>query len=203
MIMSKNTFLEPRSSDVLCGRGGNGGMLHCGPGNTMFRTLVAMNKVRNGLIIRKIIFDIIFQRKFALCESKKDKRKISSAIVETIYSHNGRFLEWNEESSQWQETDEAKAYQKTSQALRENQQAYREESPNIEKCEEVETIDDDEIKSLIGFFFSEVFQEKEAQHKFEASVKENAGLDIVSDQEADFLIETFCSEENEMNFMRN
>ena len=171
--MSKNTPLEPRSSDVLCGRGGNGGMLYCGPGNTMFRSLVAMNKVRNGLLINKMIFDIIVQKSFALCESKKDKRKISCAIIETVHSRNGRFLEWNEESSQWQEAGEAKAYQKTSQALRENQQAYREELQNMEKCEDLEPIDDEEIKTLVGFFFSEVLEEEEAQHNFQVAGKEN------------------------------
>ncbi|KAL7531736.1 hypothetical protein ACHAXR_004201 [Thalassiosira sp. AJA248-18] len=94
----------PTCFDVLNGRG-QGVQRH--PGNVKYRTLVLLNK---GL--------------YAKC-LKSDKAKISRGIVAAVRELGGRFLELDEQSGIYSDIGDKKAYEKTSQALREGQTKIR------------------------------------------------------------------------------
>ena len=96
----------PTAFDVINGRG-QGIQRH--PGNMKYRTLVYLNK---GL--------------YAKCP-RHDKSKISRGIVAAIRQVGGRFLELDEASGVYNDIGDKKAYEKTSQALREGQSKIREQ----------------------------------------------------------------------------
>jgi len=95
---------SPTDLDVINGRG-QGIQRH--PGNMKYRTLVYLNK---GL--------------YAKCP-RPDKSKISKGIVAAIRQVGGRFLEFDEASGVYNDIGDKKAYEKTSQALREGQSKTR------------------------------------------------------------------------------
>ncbi|OEU16397.1 hypothetical protein FRACYDRAFT_185638, partial [Fragilariopsis cylindrus CCMP1102] len=101
---SKNPIIDPRESDVLCGRGG-AALRH--PGNLTYRRLVNLNK---GLYITCL---------------KTEKLKISRSIVAAIREQRGRFLERDATAGLWIDIGDKKAIEKTSQALREGQPKLR------------------------------------------------------------------------------
>jgi len=101
---SKNPIIDPRESDVLCGRGG-AALRH--PGNLTYRRLVNLNK---GLYITCL---------------KTEKLKISRSIVAAIREQRGRFLERDATAGVWIDIGDKKAIEKTSQALREGQPKLR------------------------------------------------------------------------------
>ncbi|KAL7538679.1 hypothetical protein ACHAXR_009229, partial [Thalassiosira sp. AJA248-18] len=94
----------PTCFDVLNGRG-PGVLRH--PGNAKYRTSVLSNK---GL--------------YARCP-KSDKAKISKGIVAAVRKLGGRFLELDKQSGIYRDIGDQKAYEKTSQALREGQTKIR------------------------------------------------------------------------------
>jgi hypothetical protein len=96
--------IDPRETDVLCGRGG-AALRH--PGNQTYRRLVNLNK---GL--------------YTTC-LKTEKLKISRSIVAAIREQNGRFLERDAKKGTWYDIGDKKAIEKTSQALREGQPKLR------------------------------------------------------------------------------
>ena len=95
---------SPTDLDVINGRG-QGIQRH--PGNMKYRTLVYLNK---GL--------------YAKCP-RPDKSKISKGIVAAIRQVGGRFLEFDEAPGVYNDIGDRKAYEKTSQALREGQSKTR------------------------------------------------------------------------------
>eukprot|EP00934_Nitzschia_sp_Nitz4_P002880 Nitzschia sp. Nitz4//scaffold30_size153850//149716//151035//NITZ4_002805-RA/size153850-processed-gene-0.29-mRNA-1//1//CDS//3329547345//2870//frame0 len=95
---------ELRSADVLCGRIG-AAKKH--PGNVVYRRLVDEN--------RKL---------YVTCPAG-NKQYISKSIVTAIRNQNGRFLERNSDMQTYTDIGEAKAVLKTSQALREGQEALK------------------------------------------------------------------------------
>ena len=97
-------IVDPRDTDVLCGRGG-AALRH--PGNQTYRRLVHLNK---GLYITCL---------------KAEKLKISRSIVAAIREQNGRFLERDTKKGTWLDIGDKKAMEKTSQALREGQPKLR------------------------------------------------------------------------------
>eukprot|EP00536_Pseudo-nitzschia_multiseries_P006046 jgi/Psemu1/324180/estExt_fgenesh1_pg.C_1240025 len=99
-------ILEPRDTDVLCGRGG-AALRH--PGNQTYRKLVELNKLL-----------------YTTCP-KTEKLKISRSIVAAIREQNGRFLERKKGKEFWLDIGDKKAVEKTSQALREGQPKLRAE----------------------------------------------------------------------------
>jgi hypothetical protein len=101
---AEGLIVNPRDSDVLCGRGG-AALRH--PGNQTYRRLVNLNK---GLYITCL---------------KTEKLKISRSIVTAIRDQNGRFLEKDAKSNAWYDIGDKKAVEKTSQALREGQPKLR------------------------------------------------------------------------------
>jgi len=88
---------KPTNLDVLCGRGV---ARNRHVGNENFRALVKR------------------QKRTYLCSTKAAKMKISRAIVKTVRSQKGRFLEQNVENFLWFDIGDKKAMEKTSQALR-------------------------------------------------------------------------------------
>jgi len=90
--------------DVLCGRGG-GTLRH--PGNKKYRSLIKSSKP------------------VYLISSKNEKTAISRSIVAAIRKNNGRFLERSKDLQSWYDIGDAKATEKTSQALREGQPKLR------------------------------------------------------------------------------
>lgn len=101
---SSADIIDPRESDVLCGRGG-AALRH--PGNQTYRRLVNLNK---GLYITCL---------------KTEKLKISRSIVAAIREQKGRFLERDAKKGTWYDIGDKKAIEKTSQALREGQPKLR------------------------------------------------------------------------------
>lgn len=103
-IITPPIFIAPITSptelDVINGRG-QGVQRH--PGNMKYRNVVYLNK---GL--------------YAKCP-RSDKSKISKGIVAAIRQVGGRFLEFDEASGVYNDIGDKKAYEKTSQALREGQ----------------------------------------------------------------------------------
>ena len=95
------TFNE---QDVLCGRGG-GTLRH--PGNKKYRSMIKSSKP------------------VYLMSSKNEKTAISRSIVATVRKNNGRFLERSKNMEFWYDIGDAKATEKTSQALREGQPKLR------------------------------------------------------------------------------
>lgn len=91
---------EPHAHDVLCGRGGS---VNKHPGNVIFRRVVEANKER----YRTSLVD--------------HKALLSKSIVLAMRSQSppGRFLTRSPRGDKWVEVEDAKAVQKTSQALRE------------------------------------------------------------------------------------
>ncbi|KAL7534378.1 hypothetical protein ACHAXR_008200 [Thalassiosira sp. AJA248-18] len=96
----------PTCFDVINGRG-QGVQHHLG--NTNYRMLVSSNK---GL--------------YAKC-AKTDKVKISKGIVAAVRELGGRFLELDKNSGLFLDIGDKKAWEKTSQSLREGQTRIREE----------------------------------------------------------------------------
>merc|ERR1719253_1344523 len=90
---------QPHPNDVLFGRG-KGSYEHIG--NIRFHKLVDKNKQKY------------------LCSLKPEKTKISRNIVAKIRSLDppGRFIEYDVSIAKWVEVDDKKAWDKTSQALR-------------------------------------------------------------------------------------
>mmetsp|Transcript_712 Transcript_712/g.1697 ORF Transcript_712/g.1697 Transcript_712/m.1697 type:complete len:519 (-) Transcript_712:612-2168(-) len=97
-------IVDPRETDVLCGRGG-AALRH--PGNQTYRKLVNLNKPL-----------------YITCP-KTEKLKISRSIVAAIREQNGRFLERDKDKGVWCDIGDKKAIEKTSQALREGQPKLR------------------------------------------------------------------------------
>ena len=135
----KHVILSPRPDDVLCGRGGRGGIQFDHRGNKTFRSLVSIHKEH-----------------YALCDNQ-EKQEIAKDIINTIKGFNppGRFLKYNKISFKWEEINEKKTMKKTTQALRENQRYYK-------KAIEV------------------------------LPLKEDKALEPITDEEMDFIVETFC-----------
>ena len=126
---------EIKPQDVLCGRGGE---LYCHPGNEHFRNVVGQ-----------------FRNEYLLAGSKKEKRNIATCVVNVIHQQTpaGRFLakiehptarkrrrkKTNQEPEKefWYEITNEKAYEKASQALRENGPALKKAlvSQNVAKLE--------------------------------------------------------------------
>lgn len=90
--------------DVLCGRGG-GTLRHAG--NKKYRNLIKSSKP------------------VYLISSKNEKTAISRSIVAAIRRANGRFLERSKNMQYYYDIGDAKATEKTSQALREGQPKLR------------------------------------------------------------------------------
>jgi len=90
--------------DVLCGRGG-GTLRHSG--NKKYRSLIRTSKP------------------VYLVSSKGEKTAISRSIVAAIRKISGRFLERSKDQESWYDIGDAKATEKTSQALREGQPKLR------------------------------------------------------------------------------
>jgi len=90
--------------DVLCGRGG-GTLRHTG--NKKYRSLIKQSKP------------------VYLISSKNEKTAISRSIVAAIRKSHGRFLERSKNMETWYDIGDAKATEKTSQALREGQPKLR------------------------------------------------------------------------------
>jgi len=90
--------------DVLCGRGG-GTLRHAG--NKKYRSLIKSSKP------------------VYLISSKNEKTAISRSIVAATRNQNGRFLERSKDLQSWYDIGDAKATEKTSQALREGQPKLR------------------------------------------------------------------------------
>ena len=86
------------NADVLCGRGG-GTNNHTG--NNHWRALVAANK------------------RLYISLPKKQKNLVAKSIVHAIRSQGGRFLQKDGVHNVWNDIGDAKAIEKTSQALRE------------------------------------------------------------------------------------
>lgn len=101
--VAERGIIEPRDSDVICGRGGSS-LRH--PGNQTYRRLVNLNK---GLYITCL---------------KTEKLKISRSIVAAIREQKGRFIEKDKDGTYYDIGDK-KAVEKTSQALREGQPKLR------------------------------------------------------------------------------
>jgi hypothetical protein len=100
--MQSITFYNEQ--DVLCGRGG-GTLRHAG--NKKYRELIKSNKPTY------------------LISSKNKKTAISRSIVAAIRQANGRFLERSKDLRFYYDIGDAKATEKTSQALREGQPKLR------------------------------------------------------------------------------
>ena len=105
-------MITPADNDVLCGRSGK--TLHH-PGNVTYRNLVVEKK-----------------RDYVQKRYKKDKRQIAVNIVKQIRAQNpsGRFLSRDtdaEEGGEWHDIGDAKALEKTLQALREGAPKVRKE----------------------------------------------------------------------------
>jgi hypothetical protein len=115
-------IVEPRETDVLCGRGG-AALRHAG--NQTYRRLVNLNK---GLYITCM---------------KTEKLKISRSIVAAIREQKGRFLERDVKKGVWFDIGDKKAVEKTSQALREGQPKLR------KKMVEMGTIPADQASGVI------------------------------------------------------
>ncbi|VEU38921.1 unnamed protein product [Pseudo-nitzschia multistriata] len=94
---------EPCQRDILCGRGGK--TLRY-PGNLRYRSLIRENKT------------------MYLLSSKEQKSIISRSIVAAIRARSGRFLEQATDKT-WYDVGDAKAIEKTAQALREGQAKLR------------------------------------------------------------------------------
>ena len=99
---------RPGDNDVMCGRGA-GTNYH--PGNKKYRQMVED---------RKIDYHIKFDR--------HQKKLIAPEIVQNVRNQNppGRFLERNKDTGKWDDVGDAKAIDKTVQALRENGPKVRE-----------------------------------------------------------------------------
>lgn len=112
----------PRTTDVLCGRGGN---INTHPGNETFRSMVSMKK-----------------KTYLTARFKREKRIIAESIVNGIGKLDppGRFLSRNPATGLWHDIGFEKARDKTSQALRENAPSIRKEieKENKAKREEME-----------------------------------------------------------------
>ncbi|OEU18115.1 hypothetical protein FRACYDRAFT_154352, partial [Fragilariopsis cylindrus CCMP1102] len=91
-------IIDPRESDVVCGRGG-AALKH--PGNLTYRGLVDLNK-----------------GPYISCP-RREKIEISRSIVAAIREQRGRFLEQDATTGVWIDIGDKKATEKTSQALRE------------------------------------------------------------------------------------
>eukprot|EP00581_Thalassiosira_minuscula_P019655 CAMPEP_0183726400 /NCGR_PEP_ID=MMETSP0737-20130205/23102_1 /TAXON_ID=385413 /ORGANISM="Thalassiosira miniscula, Strain CCMP1093" /LENGTH=279 /DNA_ID=CAMNT_0025957725 /DNA_START=39 /DNA_END=878 /DNA_ORIENTATION=- len=96
--------IVPTRFDILNGRGQG---VHRHPGNAKYRSLVQLNK---GL--------------YAKCP-RSNKIKISKGIVAAVRELGGRFLELDNQSGTYHDIGDKKAYEKTSQALREGQTKVR------------------------------------------------------------------------------
>ena len=86
--------------DILSGRGG---LTNKHPGNKEFRKVVNEHKIA----YRKLT-------------KKADKAAMVRQILAIFSEKGSRFLKKNNEDGLWEELDDAEAYAKTSQALREN-----------------------------------------------------------------------------------
>eukprot|EP00536_Pseudo-nitzschia_multiseries_P000222 jgi/Psemu1/178039/e_gw1.3.17.1 len=95
---------QPSQKDVLCGRGG-GTLRHIG--NRKYRSLIKLNKP------------------VYLISTKEQKSAISRSIVDVIRNNGGRFLEKATNRNWYHDIGDAKAMEKTSQALREGQSKLR------------------------------------------------------------------------------
>jgi hypothetical protein len=91
-------LFEPKSIDVLCGRGGK---VNQHPGNIIFRRVVAHNKA------------------YYQSVHKRNRILVSQSIVQAILNYGGQFLTQIARTNVWMPVDFKKAVQKTSQALRE------------------------------------------------------------------------------------
>ncbi|KAL7517565.1 hypothetical protein ACHAWX_002484 [Stephanocyclus meneghinianus] len=121
-------------NDVVMGRG-SGTQNHCG--NVTYRKLVHLNKVWPPLgcyfdvffftlhcYHRKSIHSIFCKKELYATSSKFDKLKISKAIVAAIRKFGGRFLQFDGDEGHFDIGDK-RAWDKTSQALREGQTEVR------------------------------------------------------------------------------
>lgn len=88
--------IDPKSYDVLCGRGET---INSHAGNRLFRQYVSERKLRYNLA------------------NYEEKTEITREILDIIASKGGRFLK--KEGKEWVEVSDSKAMKKTSQALRE------------------------------------------------------------------------------------
>ncbi|OEU12879.1 hypothetical protein FRACYDRAFT_191130, partial [Fragilariopsis cylindrus CCMP1102] len=103
-----NEIMNETENDVLCGRGG-ATLRH--PGNKRYRDLIDSNKETYRI------------------STKEEKTSISRSIVATIRNQQGRFLV--ERNKLWYDIGDAKATEKTSQALREKQPELRQRMIDI------------------------------------------------------------------------
>lgn len=95
--MTEATKNQPTENDVLLGRGGG---TNSHSGNVAFRSIVARHQAEY------------------LQAKKKDKVTIARRIVGLVHDNGGKFLRKNSDGD-WEEVEEKKATEKTSQALRE------------------------------------------------------------------------------------
>ena len=148
-MYSKTNNTYPHANDVLCGRGGRGGRSFEHIGTKCFRRLVSENK-----------------RHYAMSNSTDEKREIAIHIINVIKnsSPQGRFLTFDKKLMQWEEINNKKAMMKTLQALREDQQYYKETIQ--QHCK-------DTIKIQ--------------------PLSDNESLAVLDYDEINFLIETFCN----------
>lgn len=100
----KCILMNPSPRDVICGRGG---ATRRHPGNKNYRSLINSNKPTY------------------LLSTKEEKTGISRSIVAAIREQQGQFLEQRGNDQIWYDIGDAKATEKTSQALREGQPKLR------------------------------------------------------------------------------
>mmetsp|Transcript_26063 Transcript_26063/g.29637 ORF Transcript_26063/g.29637 Transcript_26063/m.29637 type:complete len:214 (+) Transcript_26063:47-688(+) len=149
-----NNIIDPRETDVLCGRGG-AALRHSG--NQTYRRLVNLNK---GLYITCL---------------KTEKLKISRSIVAAIREQNGRFLERNAKLGVWCDIGDKKAIEKTSQALREGQPKLRKQMVERGEIPSDQLIGTDHVQQQYGngIYNPRRQQQQQQQHEQNTSIQQH------------------------------
>eukprot|EP00550_Attheya_septentrionalis_P005393 CAMPEP_0198292668 /NCGR_PEP_ID=MMETSP1449-20131203/13242_1 /TAXON_ID=420275 /ORGANISM="Attheya septentrionalis, Strain CCMP2084" /LENGTH=542 /DNA_ID=CAMNT_0043991885 /DNA_START=145 /DNA_END=1773 /DNA_ORIENTATION=- len=154
---------ELNPADVLCGRGG---ATNCYPGNMAFRKLVKEHKGRY------------------LLAKKKDKPSVAAFVVDFIREKGGRFLSKDRESATWIDIGDARAKEKTSQALREGAPEMRRKK----KAKTRKTGDDDASSRSSSYGTSRGssnmdVSDDEKQVKHSPPNRSKTGEDTIADEE--------------------
>jgi len=174
-----NNIIDPRETDVLCGRGG-AALRHSG--NQTYRRLVNLNK---GLYITCL---------------KTEKLKISRSIVAAIREQNGRFLERNAKLGVWCDIGDKKAIEKTSQALREGQPKLRKQMVERGEIPSDQLIGTDHVQQQYGNGIYNPRRQQQQQQQQQSMILNNYGG---SDE---FLINSnslgFLQHQNQLMMMR-